>query len=92
MKLRHILIIIMSILILIAFSLVSSISYNMGVSYGEENAEIIRKSRITDSLLHEKTSPIVNIKKIVNSDIISEITSSGRVLSLNNITITSEVN
>lgn len=91
MKIRKLLIIIVAVLILIAFSMVSSISYDMGVNHGVTNAETIRESKITDSLIHESTLKTVNAIKIINSDIHSEIKSSGRVVSLNNITITSEV-
>ena len=91
MKIRKLLIIIVAVLILIAFSMVSSISYDMGVNHGVTNAETIRESKITDSLIHESTIKTVNAIKIINSDIHSEIKSSGRVVSLNNITITSEV-
>ena len=91
MKIRKLLIIIVAVLILIAFSMVSRISYDMGVNHGVTNAETIRESKITDSLIHESTIKTVNAIKIINSDIHSEIKSSGRVVSLNNITITSEV-
>ncbi len=63
MKIRKLLIIIVSALILAAFMLVSSISYNMGMSYGEENAETIRKARVTDSMVHEKTIKSVSVRK-----------------------------
>jgi membrane fusion protein (multidrug efflux system) len=91
MKIRKLLIIIVSALILVAFSIVSMLSYNMGMSYGEQNAETIRKSRSTASLVHEKTLKSVNVITVKNTNIQSEITSSGRVVSLNNITISSEV-
>lgn len=91
MKIRKLLIIIISALILVAFSIVSMLSYNMGMSYGEQNAETIRKSRSTASLVHEKTLKSVNVITVKNTNIQSEITSSGRVVSLNNITISSEV-
>ena len=91
MKIRQLLIIIVTLLILITFGMISNISYNMGMSYGVTNAETIRESKITDSLIHETTIKTVNVIKITNSDIYSEIKSSGRVASLNNITITSEV-
>lgn len=91
MKIRKLLIIIVTVLILIAFSMVSIISYDMGVTHGVTNAETIRESKNTDSLINETTIKTVNAIKIINSDIHSEIKSSGRVVSLNNITITSEV-
>ena len=91
MKIRKLLIIIVSIIILLMFGLVSYVSYDMGISYGEQNAEIIRKSRITDSLVHEEMIKSVSVIKVNNSDLQSEISSSGRVVSLNNINISSEV-
>ena len=91
MKIRKLLIIIVSIVILLMFGLVSYVSYDMGISYGEQNAEIIRESRITDSLVHEEMIKSVSVIKVNNSDLQSDITSSGRVVSLNNISISSEV-
>ena len=64
MKIRKLLIIIVSVMILLMFGLISSVSYDMGMSYGEKNAETIRKSRITDSLVHEKIIKSVNAIKI----------------------------
>ena len=43
MKIRKVLIIITSSIIVLMFILVSSISYNLGISYGEENAEKLEK-------------------------------------------------
>ena len=91
MKIRKLLIIIVSIVILLMFGLVSYVSYDMGISYGEQNAEVIRESRITDSLVHEEMIKSVSVIKVNNSDLQSDITSSGRVVSLNNISISSEV-
>ena len=91
MKIRKLLIIITSALILLLFGLVSSISYNMGMNYGEQHAEEIRESRITDTLVHEKKIKSVSVIKINNSNLQSEISSSGRVVSLNSISISSEV-
>jgi multidrug efflux pump subunit AcrA (membrane-fusion protein) len=73
------------------FGLVSYVSYDMGISYGEQNAEEIRSSRTTDSLVHEEMIKSVSVIKVNNSDLQSEISSSGRVVSLNNINISSEV-
>jgi len=73
------------------FGLVSYVSYDMGISYGEQNAEVIRESRITDSLVHEEMIKSVSVTKVNNSNLQSDITSSGRVVSLNNISISSEV-
>ena len=78
-------------MILLMFGVISSVSYDMGMSYGEKNAETIRKSRTTDSLVHEKKVRSVNAINIKNTNLQLEIRSSGRVVSLNNITISSEV-
>jgi membrane fusion protein, multidrug efflux system len=91
MKIRKLLIIVVSVTILLLFVLVSSVSYNMGMSYGEQNAEAIREAKITDALFHDKMIKSVSVIKVTNSDLQSEITSSGRVVSLNNISISSEV-
>ena len=46
MNIRKTLIIIVSIVILLLFGLVSSISYNFGMSYGVDNAETIRALKV----------------------------------------------
>ena len=86
---RQLLIIISIIITLIFFLISNKVSYDMGISYGEQNAEIIRESRITDSLVHEEMIKSVSVIKVNNSDLQSDITSSGRVVSLNNISISS---
>ena len=91
MKIRKVLIIITSSIIALMFILVSSISYNLGISYGEENAEKIREDRTSNNSTYKKTIKAVNVINIKNKNIPSKIFSSGRVLSLNNITISSEV-
>ena len=91
MQIRQILIIITFIIILILFGLASYTSYNMGIKYGEQNAEKIRKSRISKAFVDEEKIKSVSVININNSNIQSEIISSGRVVSLNNITISSEV-
>ena len=91
MNIRKTLIIIVSIIILLFFGLVSSISYNAGMSYGVDNAETIRASKAKAEQTHEQLVKSVLVKKITNSQIKNEINSSGRVVSLNNITISSEV-
>ena len=91
LKLRKLLIIIVSILIFIAFALVSSLSYKIGVNYGERNAEQIRMKKVIDDETHEKIIKSVRVKTIKNTRISNNIESSGRVVSLNNITISSEV-
>ena len=91
MKIRQLLIIVVGVISLLIFGSVSYISYNMGMDYGEQNAEDIRKSRITNSLAHKKIIKSVSVIKVTNSGLQSEITSSGRVVSLNKISISSEV-
>ena len=91
MKIRKVLIIITSSIIVLMFYLVSSISYNLGISYGEENAEKIRENRTSNNSTYKKAIKGVNVINIKNKNIPSKIFSSGRVLSLNNITISSEV-
>jgi membrane fusion protein (multidrug efflux system) len=91
MNIRKTLIIIVSIIILLLFGLVSSISYNAGMSYGVDNAETIRASKAKAEETHEQHVKSVLVTKITNSQIKNEINSSGRVVSLNNITISSEV-
>ena len=91
MNIRKTLIIIVSIVILLLFGLVSSISYNSGMSYGVDNAETIRASKAKAEETHEQLVKSVLVTKITNSQIKNKINSSGRVVSLNNITISSEV-
>ena len=91
MKIRHILIIIVTILIIIAFGVTSSISYNIGVNYGEKNAETIRSEKIKDSTLHIEKEKIVQVIQGINELNKQIIESSGRVSSLKNITVSSEV-
>ena len=66
---RKILIIVVSILILVILILSSYISYDMGVKYGEKNAEIIRESNIKDRVLHDKQVKSVAAIRISNSNI-----------------------
>ncbi|MBC8265683.1 MAG: efflux RND transporter periplasmic adaptor subunit [Flavobacteriales bacterium] len=91
MNIRKTLIIIASAIILLLFGFVSSVSYNMGMSYGADNAESIRASKAKAEETHEQLVKSVLVAKITNSQIKNEINSSGRVVSLNNITISSEV-
>ena len=89
---RKILIIILSILILILFGVVGSVSYDMGISYGVKNAEKIRSENNKESIDIEKEIPTVNFKTAKNEISKIKINSSGRVLSYSNTTINSEVN
>ena len=99
MKLRHVLIITTTILIMIAFGSASYLSYYIGVDYGEQNAETIRAERIQDSMSKktkdsisnidtDKSVEVIKVKNNFNQQIIE---SSGRVSSSQNITISSEV-
>tara|TARA_Y100001954_G_scaffold107980_1_gene117367 strand:+ start:6607 stop:7770 length:1164 start_codon:yes stop_codon:yes gene_type:complete len=89
---RKILIIISSVVVIILFGVVSSLSYDMGISYGVKNAEKIRSENIKDSIEIEKEIPTVNFKTAKNEISKIKINSSGRVLSYSNTTINSEVN
>tara|TARA_B100001250_G_scaffold115257_1_gene97645 strand:- start:3001 stop:4161 length:1161 start_codon:yes stop_codon:yes gene_type:complete len=91
MKIRKILIITISILILILFGIVSSISYNTGMKYGVKNAESIRITNAKTSEAHKQNPKSVLVRKVNNSKIKTLINSSGRAVSRNNITISSEV-
>ncbi len=92
MKIRKVLIIITSSIIVLMFILVSSISYNLGINYGEENAEKIREKRAYKS--NEIKKSIKGVRVIStknNTDTYANIYTSGRINSINNITISSEV-
>ena len=91
MNIRKTLIIIASAIILILFGLVSSISYKAGMDHGVTNAEKIRSSRAKTLEKHEKKVKSVLATKVKNTKIKNQIKSSGRVVSVNNITISSEV-
>ena len=91
MNIRKTLIIIVSAIILLLFGLVASISYNAGISYGVTNAETIRTENAKTAETHEKEVKSVLVTKVNNTKIKNQINSTGRVVSLNNITISSEV-
>jgi len=91
MTIRKTLIIISTITLLILFSIVASISYKTGMEYGVSNAETIRSSKAETTEKHEQQIKSVLVAKVKNTNIKNQITSSGRVVSLNNITISSEV-
>ena len=88
---RKILIIISSVVIIILFGIVGSVSYDMGISYGVKNAEKIRSEKNNESIDIEKEVPTVNFKTAKNEISKIKINSSGRVLSYSNTTISSEV-
>jgi len=91
MDIRKTLIIITGIIILLLFGLVSSISYKTGMNYGVKNAETIRNDRAKTAEIHTQKTKSVLVSKVQNSKVKNKINSSGRVVSLNDITITSEV-
>ena len=91
MNTRKTLIIISSLIVIALFALTSYISYNFGINYGVENAELIREQRAGESKKHSKNIKSVLATKVVNKEITNKIYSTGRVLSVNSITISSEV-
>lgn len=91
MNIRRILIITVSVIILLLFGLVASTSYNTGVKYGVKNAENIRKEQAKKAETYKKTVKSVLVTKVKNKKIKNQIRSTGRVSSINNITISSEV-
>ena len=91
MNTRKTLIIISSLIVIALFALTSYISYNFGMNYGVENAELIREKRAGESEKHSKNIKSVLATKVVNKEITNKIYSTGRVLSVNSITISSEV-
>jgi multidrug efflux pump subunit AcrA (membrane-fusion protein) len=91
MNIRKILIITVSIVIVLLFGITASISYNSGMSYGVTNAETIRSEKAKTAETHQKEVKSVLVAKVKNTRIENRISSTGRVVSLNNITISSEV-
>ena len=91
MNIRKTLIIIVSIIIVILFVLTASMSYNAGMNYGVKNAETIRTKKAKTAETHAKEVKSVLVSKVKNMKIKNQINSTGRVVSVNNITISSEV-
>jgi multidrug efflux pump subunit AcrA (membrane-fusion protein) len=91
MNIRKILIIISGCILLVILVVVSSVSYNAGKNYGVSNAEIIRAANARSSETHEQQIKSVLVKEVNNSLVKHKISSSGRVVTSNNITISSEV-
>tara|TARA_B100000242_G_C43041802_1_gene486083 strand:- start:894 stop:2018 length:1125 start_codon:yes stop_codon:yes gene_type:complete len=73
------------------FVLTSIISYNFGVNYGVENAESVRDERANKTVNRKKNIKSVIATKVENKQITNKIYSTGRVVSTNSITISSEV-
>jgi len=91
MNIRKVLIITVSAIILFLFGMIASISYKSGVSHGVKNAETIRAEKAKITEIHKKEVKSVLVTKVINTEINNQISSTGRVTSLNNITISSEV-
>lgn len=91
MNIRKTLIIVISAIILLLFGVVSLISYDSGMNYGVKNAETIRMEKAKTAEIYEKQVKSVLVTKVKNTKIKNKISSTGRAVSLNNITISSEV-
>lgn len=91
MKIRHVLIIVTSILLLFIIYFIGSISYEMGVNYGELNAETIRKNKEIQTKNDSIEPKYVKTTLIHNHVRPLTISSYGRVTSSSNINISSEV-
>ncbi len=91
MSTRKTLILISCLIISGLFVLTSIISYNFGVNYGVENAESVRDERANKTVNRKKNVKSVIATKVENKQITNKIYSTGRVVSTNSITISSEV-
>lgn len=91
MSTRKTLILISCLIISGLFVLTSITSYNFGVNYGVENAESIRDERANKTVNRKKNIKSVIATKVENKQITNKIYSTGRVVSTNSITISSEV-
>lgn len=91
MSTRKTLILISCLIISGLFVFTSIISYNFGVNYGVENAESIRNERANKTVNRKKNIKSVIATKVENKQITNKIYSTGRVVSTNSITISSEV-
>ena len=91
MNIRKILIITTSLAILTLLVFSSMLSYNAGKSYGVKNAEEIRIANTKTSINNKQKTKSVLVSQVKNTKMTNQIKSSGRVISRNNITITSEV-
>lgn len=91
MSTRKSLILISCLIISGLFVLTSIISYNFGVNYGVENAESVRDERANKTVNRKKNIKSVIVTKVENKQITNKIYSTGRVVSTNSITISSEV-
>ena len=79
MKTRQVLIVILIVIIGLIITLVSSMSYNAGVNFGEANAENIRSNK-TKSIVSDEAKKYTPAKYYTNELIPIKIKSSGRVI------------
>ena len=91
MKIRHVLIIVSSILLLIIIYYVGVMGYQMGIDYGEQNAEKIREKKEIKTKNDSIAPKYVNTLLVQNENRPMNIISYGRVSSSSNINISSEV-
>lgn len=91
MKIRQILIIVCSILLVSIVCSVGYVSYEAGISFGEKNAEEIRLKRIKTDFKDSTILKFVNTEIVTIDTIPFTIYGSGRVISSSNINVTSEV-
>lgn len=91
MKIRQILIITSSIILLFLFILTGTLSYEAGKEFGVENAEKIRSENQLKTEKFTKKRKTVLVSKVKNKLVKNNIRSSGKVYSSNNVTILSEV-
>ena len=90
MKTRQVLIIIMIFIIGFIIAIVSSMSYEAGVSFGEANAEQIRSSK-TKTITSIETKKYTPAKYFTNKLIPIKVKTSGRVIAGKIINLSSEV-
>ena len=91
MKIRHVLIIVSSIILMIIIYYIGYYSYKMGIDYGVQNAEDIRKEKEIKAE-NDTTGPkYVKTVLINNQTRPLTISSFGRVASTSNINLSSEV-
>lgn len=93
MKVRQVLIIVSSIILLIFMSMLYKIGESNGISYGEANAEEIRADRKkSDDNIHDSVQfKSVAASLILNDSIPSSIKGHGRVVSTSSINVSAEV-
>ncbi len=96
MKVRHVLVIITSIIILVSIVLAFMMGYNAGMSKGEQDAEKIRAKRLADAMANDTTIKDTNFVKVFAAPFTNQIkpitaAGFGQVVSSSMINITSEV-